>query len=192
MTEEKITSANRMQILFDLKNSLKAGLGFLAAVLVITALAHAVFALFGLNTSANWFNRMLTTFSACLFIFGLMALTYYNHYLDLVNGKKITLHLNRYKIVRIKNTYYLVTNIPNYNRIPIDEELLPFINRTQALNVQVAKKSQLILFISNGADNYVDKATPLPTRPLLSLLPTKALVSSYFKQTPTNNSGAGA
>ncbi|HXU27019.1 MAG TPA: hypothetical protein VN698_07295 [Bacteroidia bacterium] len=192
MTEEKITSTNRNQILFDLKNSLKAGLGFLAAVLIITVFAHAIFALLGLNTSANWLNRLLITFSACLFVFCIMALTYYNHYLDLVNGKKINLHITRYKIVRVKNMYYLVTNLPNYNRIPIDEELLPFINRTQALNVQLAKKSQLILFISNGNDNYVDKATPLSTRPLISLLPTKALLGSYFKQTPTNKSGVGA
>ena len=192
MTEEKITSANRKQILFDLKNSLKAGLGFLAVVLLITVLTHAAFALLGLNTNANWLKRMLTTFSACAFIFCLMALTYYNHYLDLVNGKKVSLQLSRYKIVRIKNMYYLVTNIPNYNRIPIDEELVPFINRTQALNIQVAKKSLLILFISNGANNYVDKATPLTNRPLLSLLPTKTLLSNYFKQAPANNSGAGA
>jgi|GEM_PF-1590689 len=181
MTEEKFTSANRNQILFDLKNSLKAGLGFLGAVLLITVIAHVIFALFGLNTSANWLNRMLITFAACLIIFCLMALTYYNHYLDLVNGKKISLHISRYKIVRTKNLYYLVTNIPNFNRIPIDEELVPFINRTQTLNVQLAKKSQLILFISNGADNYVDKTTALPAKPLLSLLPKRTLVGSYFK-----------
>jgi hypothetical protein len=192
MTEEKITYANRNQILFELKNSLKAGLSFLAVVLLIVVLAHAAFALFGLNTSANWLNRLLTTFGACLFIFGLITLTYYNHYLDLVNGKKVCLHISRYKIVCIKNMYYLVTNLPNFNRIPIDEELLPFINRTQPLNVQLAKKSQLILFISNSAHNYVDIAAPRAVRPILSLLPVKILVSNYFKQTPANNSGSQA
>jgi preprotein translocase subunit SecG len=192
MTEEKLTPANRNRIFLDLKNSLKAGLGFLGAVLLITVIAHVIFALFGLNTNANWLRRMLITFGACLFIFCLMALTYYNHYLDLVNGKKISLHISRYKIVRTKNVYYLVTNMPSFNRIPIDEDLLPFINRTQALNVELAKKSQLILFISNGTDNYVDKTTALVTRPLLSLSPKRTLASNYFKQTHTNNSGASA
>ena len=190
MTEEKITYANRNQILFDLKNSLKGGLSFLAVVLLIVVLAHVVFALFGLNTSANWLNRLLTTVGACLFIFGLIILTYFNHYIDLVNGKKVCLHISHYKIVCIKNMYYLVTNIPNYNRIPIDEELVPFINRTQPLDVQLAKKSQLIFFISNSADNYVDIAAPRASRPLISLLPTKTMVSNYFKQTPTNSSSA--
>jgi len=192
MTEEKITYANRNQIIFDLKNSLKGGLSFLAVVLLIVVLGHVIFGLFGLNTSANWLNRLLTTVGACLFIFGLISLTYYNHYADLVNGKKVCLHINRYKIVCIKNMYYLVTNIPNYNRIPLDEELVPFINRTQALNVQLAKKSQLILFISNTANNYVDMAAPRAARPILSLLTTKTMVSNYFKQTPTKSSTAAS
>jgi len=161
MTEEKLTPADRKHILFDLKNSFLAGFGFLAAVLIFMAITHSGFALFGFSHHANWIKRILITFSACVFVFCIVAVSYYNHYLDLINGKKIKLTINKYKIVSKKHIHYLVTDIPNYQRIEIDEEQLPYINRNQPLNIELAKRSWLVLFISNGADNYLHKPTAL-------------------------------
>jgi hypothetical protein len=158
MIEEKLTPADRKYILYDLKNSFIAGFGFLAAVLLFMAVTHSGFALFGLSHHANWLKRILITFGFCLFIVCIVAVSYYNHYLDLINGKKIILTLNKYKIVSKKHNHYLVSDIPQYNRIHIDVEHLRYINRNQPLNIQLAKRSHLILFISNGADNYLSKA----------------------------------
>jgi hypothetical protein len=161
MIEEKLTPADRKHIFRELKNSYLAGFGFLAAVLLFMAITHGGFALFELNHHANWLKRILITFGLCLFIVCIVAVSYYNHYLDLINGKKIVLTINKYKIVSKKHNHYLVTNIPNYNRIHIDEEHIPHINRTQPLNIQLAKRSHQILFISNGADNYLHKSAAI-------------------------------
>jgi hypothetical protein len=158
MIEEKLSSADRKYILYDLKNSFIAGFGFLVAVLLFMAITHSGFALFGLSHHANWLKRILITFGLCVFIFSIVAVSYYNHYLDLITGKKIVLTLSNYKIVSIKHNHYLVSDTPNYNRIYIDAEHLRYVNRNQPLNIQLAKRSELILFISNGADNYLSKA----------------------------------
>jgi hypothetical protein len=161
MNEEKLTSADRKRIFLHLKNSYLAGFGFLVAVLLFMAITHSGFALFGLNHHANWLKRIVSVFGVFVFIACLVAVSYYNSYLDLINGKKISLTINKYKIVSKKHIYYLVTDIPNYERIEIDEEQVPFINRNQPLNIQLAKRSWLILFISNGVDNYLDKPAAL-------------------------------
>ena len=161
MTEEKLTPADRKHIFLELKNSYLAGFGFLAAVLLFMAITHSGFAIFDFNHHVNWIKRIFITFGLCLFIFCLVAVSYYNHYLDLISGKKIILTLNRYKIINKKHNHYLVTNIPNYRRIHIDEEHIAHINRTQPLNIQLAKRSHLILFVSNGADNYLHKPATL-------------------------------
>ncbi|HTA62722.1 MAG TPA: hypothetical protein VK835_09715 [Bacteroidia bacterium] len=158
MVEEKLTAADRKHIFLDLKNSYLAGFGFLAAVLLFMAITHSGFALFDFNHHVNWVKRIFITFGLCLFIFCIVAVSYYNHYLDLITGKKITLTLNKYEIVSKKNNHYLATDIPNYPRIYIDEDHLPHINRQQPLNIQLAKRSELILFISNGANNYLHKS----------------------------------
>lgn len=161
MTEEKLTSADRKYILYDLKNSFIAGFGFLAAVLLFMAITHSGFALFDFNHHVNWIKRIFITFGLSLFIFCIVAVSYYNHYMDLITGKKIILTLSRYKIISKKHNHYLITNIPNYRRIHIDEDHIKFINRTQPLNIQVAKRSHLILFLSNGADNYLHKSAAI-------------------------------
>jgi hypothetical protein len=161
MTEEKLTPADRKYILYDLKNSFLAGFGFLAAVLLFMAITHSGFALFGLSHHANWLKRILITFGFCFFIVCIVAVSYYNHYLDLIAGKKIILTINKYKIVSKKHNHYLVSDVPNYKRIHIDADHIPHINRNQPLNIQLAKRSHLILFISNGADNYLLKPTAI-------------------------------
>ncbi|HKC67690.1 MAG TPA: hypothetical protein VKG26_05630 [Bacteroidia bacterium] len=158
MTEEKLTSTDRKRILMHLKNSYLAGLGFLVAVLLFMAITHSGFALFGLNHHANWLKRIVSVFSVFFFIVCVVAASYYNHYLDLINGKKISLTINRYKIVTIKRYAYLITDIPKYNRIELDADQLPFINRNQPLKLELAKRSELMLFLSNGTENYLDKA----------------------------------
>jgi predicted PurR-regulated permease PerM len=157
MTEEKLTRTDRKRIFVNLKNSYLAGFGFLLAVLIFMAITHSGFALFGLNHHANWLKRIVSVFSVFFFVACLVAISYYNSYLDLINGKKVVLNINRYKIVNLKRSVYLVTDIPNYRRIELDEEQLPFINRKQPLRLELAKRSWLILFISNGTDNYLDK-----------------------------------
>jgi hypothetical protein len=161
MNEEKLTSTDRKRIFLHLKNSYLAGFGFLVAVLIFMAITHSGFALFGLSHHANWLKRIASVFGVFFFIACLVAVSYYNSYLDLINGKKISLTINKYKIIQKKYTYYLVTDIPNYHRIEIEEEQIPFINRNQPLHIELAKRSWLILFISNGADNYLDKAEAL-------------------------------
>jgi len=157
MIEEKLSSADRKRIFYELKNSYLAGFGFLAAVLLFMAITHSGFALFDFNHHVNWIKRIFITFGLCLFIFCLVAVSYYNHYLDLIAGKKVLLTINKYKIVSKKHNHYLVSDTPNYNRIHIDADHLPYINRNQPLNIHLAKRSELILFISNGADNYLHK-----------------------------------
>ncbi|HTA61686.1 MAG TPA: hypothetical protein VK835_04495 [Bacteroidia bacterium] len=161
MKEEKLTPADRKHLFVDIKNSYLVGFGFLTIVLFFMTVAHTGFALFGINNYTNWLNRIIITFGFCLFICCMVALSYYNYYLDLISGKKVTLTVNRYKIVCKRNIYYLVTDIPNYNRIELDDEHIPHINRTQPLNIQLAKRSQSILFISNSAPSYLYQTAAL-------------------------------
>ncbi|HXU26198.1 MAG TPA: hypothetical protein VN698_03120 [Bacteroidia bacterium] len=161
MTEEKLTAADKKYILYDLKNSFIAGFVFLAIVLLFMTITHSGFAIFDFDHHVNWVKRIFITFGLFLFIFCIVALSYYNHYMDLITGKKITLTLHKYKIVSKKHNHYLVTDIENYHRIHIHEDHIQFINSNQPLNIQLAKRSHLILFISHGADNYLSKPVPL-------------------------------
>ena len=161
MKEEKLTPADRKHLFIDIKNSYLVGFGFLTIVLFFMVVIHSGFALFSISDYANWLHRILITFGFCLFLSCMVTLSYYDHYLDLIAGKKISLTIHKYKIVCKRNIYYLVTTIPNYNRIEIDEEHILHINRTQPLNVQLAKRSQSILFISNSSSNYLHREATL-------------------------------
>lgn len=158
MTEEKLTKTDRKRIFKHLKNSYLAAIGFLVAVIIFMAITHSGFALFGLNHHGNWLKRIISVFGFCVLICAVVGLSYYNHYMDLITGKKISMVVDRYKIVTLKRACFIVTDIPNYKRIEIEEEQLPFINRKQPLKIELAKRSEHMLFLSNGADNYLDKA----------------------------------
>jgi len=157
MTENKLTIDDRKKIKIGLKISYFVGLIFLISVLLFILLIYFGGTLFGFNPKDGFTQRGIYILSIFFFLMVLIWTSYFKHYIDLIKGVRIDLTLNQYQLVTKKNKTILISNDAQYGQIEIYESLLKFIDSSRPLNIQLAKYSKIILFISHDSDNYLDK-----------------------------------
>ena len=157
MTEEKLTTADRKTIKLDLNISYIVGLLFLIAVILFIVLIFFGGTLIGFKPKDGFIDRSLFVFAIFFIAMVILWTSYFKHYVDLVKGKKVCLILNQYTLTTEKDKTYLVSNEPQYERIEIYEGIIPFIDSSRPLKIELAKHSKAMLFISHDTDNYLDK-----------------------------------
>jgi hypothetical protein len=65
--------------------------------------------------------------------------------------------MDDYEVINKKETAYLLTHGNNKQKIKINNELVPFINASQPLTIEISNLSKSLLFISHDRDNLLDK-----------------------------------
>ena len=113
--------------------------------------------IFGKRPSDGFLTRGLYI-SGLLFI-PFLAISWTNilKYIDLKKGKKLIIKTDDYEVISKKDTVYILTRGDKKQKIKIDKELVPNINRSQTLTMEISKLAKSLLFISHDNDNLLDK-----------------------------------
>lgn len=78
-------------------------------------------------------------------------------YRDVSSGKKLRFEIEKYEIKNDKKSMVLV-DINTQKKFEFAEYLLPYIETEKPIRIEIAKFSEQLLFISNGEENYIEKA----------------------------------
>jgi hypothetical protein len=78
-------------------------------------------------------------------------------YRDVRSGKKLRFEIEKYEIKNDKKSMMLV-DINTQKKFEVAEYLLPYIETEKPIRIEIAKFSEQLLFISNGEENYIEKA----------------------------------
>jgi len=157
MQETEMTVADKKSLRQSIKNSLIIGLLFCIALAFIVGIIPAVMFFIGRQLTDGFVNRGL-------FILGLLFIPYLAvswksllKFIDIRRGKKISIETSQYEIQKTKRSVYIRTNDNPKHRFEIWDELVPLLNLTRPIKIEVAKISKTIIFISNDNHNLLDK-----------------------------------
>jgi hypothetical protein len=159
LTEEKLTAADRKIVREEIKASIRVGIVFLLFGALILFLAFGA-SLVHISISHIFMVRMISVFCIYFLVVLFVWFSYFQHYMDLIKGAKIKLHLHRYELIVKKRRTYLISmdwQEGQHEHLEIEEEMLPHITLNRPLMLELGKRSNVILFISHDTDNYLHK-----------------------------------
>ena len=157
MKDEKLNINDKLKLKTDIKISMVLGLLFSFALVVIVLLIPGVLFLFGKKPSDGFASRFLFIAGLLFVPFLLISWTNILKYIDLKIGKKLIIKTDNYELINKKDTAYILIRGDKKKKIEIDNELIPLINISQPLTIEISKFSKLLLFVSNDKDNLLDK-----------------------------------
>ena len=157
MTETELNNNDIVRLRADIKISMVLGLLFSLALVIIFGLILGVMFIFGNRPSEGFVTRCLYFIGLLFILFQAISWTNILKYIDLRKGKKLIFKTDDYEIINKKDTAYILTHGDNNQRIKIDKQLVPFINLSQPLTMEISYLSKALLFISHDNDNLLDK-----------------------------------
>ncbi|MGZ3903522.1 MAG: hypothetical protein ACXVC6_07500 [Bacteroidia bacterium] len=159
MLEEKLSATDRKLILREIKSSYVFGIVFLAfGALILMAFFGA--SLLHITVGHVFIMRAISIFSVYFLVTLFVWFSYFFHYIDLIKGEKIKLHVHNYKLIVKKKRTFLVSpdwKHGHHEHLEIDENILRFIDPSKPLTLELGKRSHMILFISHEEENYLDR-----------------------------------
>lgn len=157
MTEIELNSNDKLQLKADIKISMVLGLLFSVAIVIIVGLIPGVMFIFGKRPSDSFVTRGLYIIGLLFIPFLVISWTNILKYIDLRKGKKLIIKTDDYEIMSQKYTAYVLTHGHNKQKVKIDSELVPLIDLSQPLTMEISKLTKSLLFISQDNDNLLDK-----------------------------------
>ena len=157
MQETEMTAADKKTLRQSIKLSLIIGLLFCVALVLIVGIIPAVVFLIGRHLTDGFVNRGL--FILGLLFIPLLAISWKGllKFVDIRRGKKIRIESSQYEIQKTKSSVYIRTTDNPEQRFEIWDELIPHLNLTRPIKIEIAKISKTIIFISNDNHNLLDK-----------------------------------
>ncbi len=113
--------------------------------------------IFGKRPSDGFLTRGLYIIGLLFIPFLAISWTNILKYIDLKKGKKLIIKTDDYEVISKKDTVYILTRGDKKQKIKIDKELVPNINPSQTLTMEISKLAKSLLFISHDNDNLLDK-----------------------------------
>ncbi len=157
MKEAELNSNNKLQLKADIKVSMVLGLLFSIALIIIVGLIPGVMFIFGKRPSDSFVTRALYIIGLLFIPFLAISWTNILKYIDLKKGKKLIIKTDDYEVIDKKDTAFILTRGENKQKIKIDNELVPFINASQPLKIEISRFAKSLLFISHDNDNLLIK-----------------------------------
>jgi len=157
MTETELNKNDKLRLKSDIRISMVLGLLFFLALVIIVGLIPSVMFIFGKRPSDGFMIRGLYIFALLSIPFIAISWTNILKFIDLRKGKKLVFNSDSYDVINKKDTAYILTHGDNKQKIKIDNELIPFINSSQPLTMEISNLSKSLLFISHDTENLLDK-----------------------------------
>jgi hypothetical protein len=157
MEETEMTVADKRTLRQGIKLSLIIGLFFCGALVFIVGIIPAVMFFIGRQLTDGFVNRGL--FILGLLFIPFLAISWKSllKFIDIRQGKKIRIESSQFEIQKTKRSVYIRTNDNPEQRFEIWDELVPLLNLTRPIKIEIAKMSKTIIFISNDNHNLLDK-----------------------------------
>lgn len=157
MTETELNTNDKLRLREDIKISMVFGLLFSLALIICIGLIPGLMFILGNPPSDGFLTRSL--FIIGLLFIPFLALSWTNilKYIDLSKSKKLVYRTSDYVVINKKDAAYILIGGDNKKKIKIDNELIPFINSSEILKIEISKLAKSLLFISHNTDNLIDK-----------------------------------
>ena len=156
-TETELTQADKKTLKEDIKISPIVGLLFCVVLVLIVAIVPALFLFFDKQPSDGFVTRGL-------FILGLLFIpfvaVYWKNILkfaDIKSGKKLVIMSTNYEIEKTRSSVSLRLKDNDNRRIEVWEELLPLIDISKPLKIDITILSKTIIFISHDNKNLLNE-----------------------------------
>ena len=151
-----LNNFDKKKLKVDIKINLFMTTLFYLLVLLFLAVVFGIVYLF-FEFELGYINRtfiiLLSFFLPFIFLYFITFLKY----IDLKYNKKLKFNSSNYVLNKKGDSNFIVFKNPKKIKFLIDDELLSFINKNEALNIEYTLVSKTLLFISNNNDNYLDK-----------------------------------
>ena len=129
----------------------------IALVLLLGVIPFGLY-FFGLNFADGWIQRgglILAMSSLPVIVISLMNVV---KFVDLKMGKKLKLETSDYDIKKIKDDTILQIHAPLKLKLDLYDGLLPLLKTSEPITIEIAKRSKMLLSITQGGDNLLDQA----------------------------------
>jgi hypothetical protein len=153
--ETELTKADKTTLKKDIRISLIIGLLFFVTLIVILAIGPTLFLLFGKRPTDGFVTRGLLIFALLFIPFAFVSWKNILKYADIKIGKKLAIVTTHYEIDKTKSSVSLRLNDNDNRKIEVWEELLPLIDITKPLKIEIAILSKTIIFISHDHKNLL-------------------------------------
>ena len=157
MQETEMTDTDKKTLKKSIKFSLIIGLLFVVAVVFIGGIIPVFIFLIGRQPAHGFVTRGLYILGLLFIPFLVISWKNLLKYIDIRQGKKLRIESREYEIQKTKNSVYIRTTENQEQSFEIWDELLPLLDLTQPIKIEIAKISKEIIFISNNTENLIDK-----------------------------------
>ena len=157
MTKADLTINDKSRLKDDIKLSLIIGLIFSVALAIIVGLIPLILFLLGKSPSHDFLTRGLFIIGLLFLPFLVVSWKNLLKYIELQNGKKLTLKVDDYEIINTKGKSFIINMDNTRQKVEIDQKLMKFIDLTQPLTVELSPLTNSLLFISHDSHNLLDK-----------------------------------
>ena len=157
MIETELNSNDKLRLKADIKISMIIGFLFSIALIIFVLVIPALMFIFGNRPSDGFVTRSLSIIGILFIPFLAISWTNILKYIDLSRGKKLIYKSDNFEVINRKNTAYIMTFGHHKQKIEIDIELVPFIESSQPLTIEISNLAKSVLFISHDCDNLLDK-----------------------------------
>ncbi|MCB9034287.1 MAG: hypothetical protein H6553_10650 [Chitinophagales bacterium] len=156
MQELELTKTDKAILKQDINISFIVGFVFCVALFILVIVGPILFVLFGYRPADNFVSRGLFTLGLFFILF--IAVSWKNilKFVDIKRGKKLVIETTDYEIKKTKNSVLLRLKDNENRTIEIWEELLPLIDISRPLKIDIAILSKTIIFISHNNKNLLD------------------------------------
>ncbi len=156
MKEIELTQENKITLKKYIKFDLFLVILFFSAFVLLIGVIPLILLIFTKPTE-GFLKRSLLVM--CLLFIPFLGVLWkvFKIYRDVRSGKKLRFEIEKYEIKNDKKSMVLV-DINTQKKFEVAEYLIPYIETEKPIRIEIAKFSEQLLFISNGEENYIEKA----------------------------------
>ena len=156
MTEIELTKENKITLKKYIKFDLFLVILFFSAFVILIGVIPLILLILT-KPSEGFLRRSLLVMFLLFIPFIGVTWKVLKIYRDVRSGKKLRFEIEKYEIKNDKKSIVLV-DINTQKKFEVAEYLLPYIETEKPIRIEIAKFSEQLLFISNGEENYIEKA----------------------------------
>jgi hypothetical protein len=157
MNSMELSQADKKRIKDDIKLTFIFGILIVLALILLVTIGPLIYKLFGGEPKAGLGKRLLIIVGGLSI--PLVAVSWMNilKYCDLLSGKKIVITSSYFRVERTKDDAFLITKAPRKLKLRIYESIVPLIDPSEPLTIQITKLSKTLLFASHDTTNLIEK-----------------------------------
>lgn len=156
MKEIELTQENKITLKKYIKFDLFLVILFFSALVLLLGIIPLILLIFTKPTE-GFLNRSLLIMGLSFIPFIGVLWKVLKIFIDIRSGKKLRVEVEKYEVRNEKKTTVIVDS-KTQNKFEVDEYLIPYIQIEKPIRIEITKLSKQLLFISNGEENYIEKA----------------------------------